>query len=113
MIKELTQEPNVTFAYLETVDQQLGGLSDLEDCQQVSFLLATVQSLDMVYRKGSSGCAPKIAVVRRNRAGQGCQAGTRRQFAENRPLRFLQEWPVERRSDVALIRAFRSQMEAL
>lgn len=69
MIEELTQEPNVTFAYLETVDQQLGGLSALEDCQQVSFLLATVQSLDMVYRKGSSGYTPKIAVVLRNRAG--------------------------------------------
>lgn len=34
------------FAYLETIDQQLGGLARLDTCEQVDFLLMTADSLE-------------------------------------------------------------------
>lgn len=37
---------DVRFAYLETVEQQLGGLAGLSDCEQVGFLMATADSVD-------------------------------------------------------------------
>jgi uncharacterized protein YbaP (TraB family) len=47
VIERMTQGRDVTFAFLETVDEQLGGLAGLEDCEQVNFLLATVESLEV------------------------------------------------------------------
>lgn len=46
VIQQMVAERGPRFAYLETADQQLGGLAALDDCEQVSFLLATVESLD-------------------------------------------------------------------
>lgn len=46
VIELAVADRDVQYAYLETVEQQLGGLAGLDDCEQVGFLLATADSLD-------------------------------------------------------------------
>lgn len=45
-IEAEAKEHGAAFAYLETVDQQLGEFARLDDCAQVEFLMMTAASLD-------------------------------------------------------------------
>lgn len=46
VIERQAREHGASFAYLETVEDQLGGLAGLSDCEQIDFLMATAEGLD-------------------------------------------------------------------
>ena len=46
MIEREAQKNGAEFLFLETVEDQLGGLASLDLCDQLDFLMATVQTLD-------------------------------------------------------------------
>lgn len=46
VIERAALEHGASFAFLETVDDQLGGLAGLNNCHQIDFLMATVDGLE-------------------------------------------------------------------
>ncbi|MBY9065792.1 TraB/GumN family protein [Hyphomonas sp. WL0036] len=46
VIERAALEHGASFAFLETVDDQLGGLAGLGNCEQIDFLMATVDGLE-------------------------------------------------------------------
>ena len=80
VIEREALEQGADFAYLETVEQQLGGLAGLSNCDQVDFLMATVdgigegaEALDLLVEEWVDGDVTGLGLMMANPEMLGSQ----------------------------------------
>ncbi len=81
VIERAALEQGARFAYLETVQDQLGGLAGLSDCEQVDFLMATAEglgagteTLDLLVDEWADGDVTGLGLMMANPEMLGSQA---------------------------------------
>lgn len=81
VIERAAMERGAEFAFLETVEQQLGGLAGLDICEQVNFLMVTADSLgdgsatlDLLVEEWADGDVNGIGLMMANPEMIGSQA---------------------------------------
>lgn len=81
VIERAAREHGARFAYLETVEDQLGGLAGLSDCEQVDFLMATAagigagtEALDLLIDEWGEGDVTGLGLLMANPEMIGSQA---------------------------------------